>query len=257
VNVVQSLRGFKPKVLNIKICGMRDEQNVWDVLALAPEALGFIFYERSPRYAGATPPALVRALRAHTATVGVFVDAPEVEVLRRVEEYGLCAVQLHGSEPPELCERAAAHTGAMVIKVFSLWSNATNNDMQSLETNVRRYYGAADCVLFDTKSASAHGGTGTRFDWRVLEHYGQTSVQTSVQNGVQSIASPPHVGNADNANNVLPFVLSGGIAAEHAEELRALHHHALVGLDLNSRFETAPGVKDVERLRTFVARIRS
>ncbi len=245
MSVMDTPHSFKPSVLNIKICGMRDEQNVWDVLALAPEALGFIFYERSPRCADTTPPALVRALRAHVMTVGVFVDAPEDEIVRRTEEYGLAAVQLHGSESPELCERVAAQTEAVVIKVFSLPSNIANDDMDSTAVNVGRYHGVADYVLFDTKSASAHGGTGTRFNWRVLERYGQYG-----QYGQGSVGSA-------HADKTIPFVLSGGIAAEHAEELCALHHPALVGLDLNSRFETAPGVKDVERLRTFIARIRS
>lgn len=147
--------------------------------------------------------------------VGVFVDETPEAVVRTAREYGLDYVQLHGREPAEYCA-AIAVAGYRVIKAFPI---AVAEDLLPAE----RYEGTCDLFLFDTKT-ERHGGSGNRFDWEILARYS---------------------GNT-------PFLLSGGIDADSAETLKTFRHPALAGIDINSRFETAPGTKDTGKIRTFL-----
>lgn len=201
----------------IKVCGMRDPANIAAVAALRPDLLGFIFYEGSPRFAGSLDPRALDALPDTIRRVGVFVDASPKDVLSRAQAYGLHLLQLHGDEPPEAC--AALRRRYPVVKAFGI---ATAADLDRTSA----YEGCCDYFLFDAKTP-ARGGSGLAFDHRLLEGYrGRT-----------------------------PFFLSGGIGPQQARTLLPLPA-LCCGVDLNSRFETAPGFKDAALLREFIAALR-
>lgn len=197
----------------LKVCGMRDAAALAEVAALKPDFLGFIFAPTSPRFVGdALDPALVRALPPEIWRVGVFVNAESALMLDTARRFGLSAVQLHGHETPAQCEELS-EAGLLVIKAFSVGKAL---DLVLLLP----YVPHCDFFLFDTKGA-APGGNGAIFDWQLLSKY----------------------------NLPVPYLLAGGLGPEHAAELAALRLPGLVGFDLNSRFETAPGVKDAVKLR--------
>jgi phosphoribosylanthranilate isomerase len=149
--------------------------------------------------------------------VGVFVDASLDAIRQYVEDYQLDIIQLHGQESPETLK---ALKPLKLIKAFNI---ATPEDLQKTVA----YEGLADYFLFDTKGKSV-GGNGEKFDWSVLDSYqGET-----------------------------PFLLSGGIGSEDAQGIKTFHHPKCIGIDLNSRFETEPGLKDITKLKQFLEAIR-
>lgn len=204
--------------LFVKICGMREAENIRDVEALGPSWMGFICWSSSPRCT-ATPP---EVMPERAERVGVFVNPTVPFVVQQVQAFGFGRVQLHGHETPAFCRelRTALQTRIRrpvhLLKAFSV---ATVADLRETQA----YAALCDHFLFDTKCASV-GGSGRTFDWQLLQAYD---------------------GNT-------PFLLSGGIGPESLDDLRAFHHPRWAGIDLNSRFETAPGHKDVERLRRFL-----
>ncbi len=211
----------------MKVCGMREPENISQVLALPLDYMGFVFYEKSPRFADS--PGLESwvhkndHLFASVKKVGVFVNAEIERVLNIVHDYQLDYVQLHGNESPEYCSELKQYWSistlhpAKIIKAF-----AVDEHFDFEET--RQYEGWCAYFLFDTKTPE-HGGSGKTFDWSLLQQY----------------------------SGITPFFLSGGIGVEAAESIRQLKIPALYGVDVNSRFETAPGVKDVEKLKEFMA----
>lgn len=200
---------MKPK---IKICGLRDPENIRGVLTLQPDYIGFIFYPASKRFVGSALEATWVAQLAGVCKTGVFVDADERQVNSYVAQYGFQAVQLHGNEDAAYCARLK-QTGVTVIKAFGI-------DPRFDWAQLDEYEDAAEYYLFDTQSKQ-HGGTGTRFDWKLLEGY-----------------------TSDK-----PFFLGGGISTENIREALEIGDSRLYALDLNSKFETAPGIKDIELLK--------
>ena len=202
----------------IKVCGMRDASNIRAVeQEVSPDCMGFIFYPKSPRYVAAPPDYLPTACDR----VGVFVNAELNFILDRVCDYGLHAIQLHGEESPEYIRRLRCRIPdrMMIIKALSVGGP----DSGEVETLTAPYLSCVDFFLFDTPSAG-YGGSGKAFDWSALQSY----------------------------RGSVPFILSGGIGPGSLEELRAFRHPRCVGIDLNSRFETEPGIKDVALLRDFI-----
>ena len=197
----------------IKVCGMRQAENIRDVEALQPDWMGFIFWEGSKRCVRDFP----SYMPTHAKRVGVFVDEDVRKVMQTADDYALDLIQLHGHESPDYVAQLQRWE---VIKAFNI---ATEEDFRQ----TRPYEGHASYFLFDTKG-KAVGGNGEKFDWSVLNHYQGST----------------------------PFLLSGGIGPEDAEQVKNFHHPKCVGIDLNSRFETAPGLKDVAKLRTFIKQIR-
>ena len=201
----------------IKVCGMREADNIRAVDALSIDFMGFIFWPHSSRYVAALPACLPQRAKR----VGVFVDADMADLLQHAAQYGLHAVQLHGHENPAYVRQLRASVGQLtVIKAFNI---ATPNDLEQTVP----YEGLADYFLFDTKGPSV-GGNGKQFDWTVLNAY----------------------------NGTTPFLLSGGIGPDDAPRIRSFHHPLLAGIDLNSRFETSPAVKDINQLNNFIKTIR-
>jgi phosphoribosylanthranilate isomerase len=196
---------------------MREADNIRAVDALSIDFMGFIFWPHSSRYVAALPACLPQRAKR----VGVFVDADMADLLQHAAQYGLHAVQLHGHENPAYVRQLRASVGQLtVIKAFNI---ATPNDLEQTVP----YEGLADYFLFDTKGPSV-GGNGKQFDWTVLNAY----------------------------NGTTPFLLSGGIGPDDAPRIRSFHHPLLAGIDLNSRFETSPAVKDINQLNNFIKTIR-
>ena len=194
---------------------MREEQNIRDVEALGVDMMGFIFWPSSSRYVATRPNYLPRKCKR----VGVYVNEAIENVLRTADDYALDYIQLHGNESPEYCARLQ---GRHIIKAFNL---SSSKDLEKTAD----YYGLIDSFLFDTKGHSA-GGNGVKFDWTLLDAYAGDT----------------------------PFLLSGGIAPDDAERINAFLHrktegaHRCIGIDLNSRFEVSPGLKDIAALRDFL-----
>ena len=208
-------------MISVKVCGLCDPLNIQAIAGTGPDYLGFIFYPGSKRYVGEDPDkSTFREVTAGISKVGVFVDEKPESILQLASRYTLQLIQLQGSEPAEYCE-AIRSAGFRVIKAFGV---AADFDFNSLGP----YLPVCDYFLFDTKS-DLHGGTGFRFNWDTLKQY----------------------------NFEVPFFLSGGIRPEDAAAIREMHHPALYGADINSCFEIAPGIKDIDKVKSFIQKIKT
>lgn len=204
----------------IKLCGMRHPDNIRQIDQLGTvDWMGFIFYPPSSRHVSQVPDYLPQ----HCRRVGVFVNATHEEILQRQASFALDIIQLHGHESPDYCRelRHRLKAGTRLIKTVQI---ATQKDLE----DTHRHEGLADYFLFETKSNS-YGGSGQQFDWHILHRYqGQT-----------------------------PFLIAGGIGADDAARVKAFHHPRWVGIDLNSRFEIAPALKDPQRLQAFIRQLNN
>ena len=202
--------------MEIKVCGMREPDNIRSLISeVNPDWMGLIFYPKSPRYVSDEQAAELKG--QPVKKVGVFVNESEVEIQRKVDQFGLSAIQLHGNESVEFVKDLSGKTDAELWKVVSVGDQIDWGSLESFLPFVSKF-------LFDTATA-AHGGSGKRFDWKVLETY------------------PFDKG----------FLLSGGLDENSAEEVLDLRQQIpqLQGVDLNSKFEDAPGVKNIEKLKNF------
>lgn len=213
--------------MKIKVCGMKYRENMIAVAALQPDYMGFIFYEKSKRYFTGTMPEIPASIQK----TGVFVNASIAEVVRKVVQYGLQVIQLHGDETVSYIQRlrtSLAQTFAEaqdyqvrqkidMIKVFAVDRHFDFKELIAYESVV-------DYFLFDTKGKE-RGGNGVVFDWSLLAQYGSS----------------------------VPFFLSGGIGLEHLENIQKLRETALPvhALDINSSFEIRPGFKSVVNIQKF------
>lgn len=199
---------------------MRETHNILDAAELRPDLIGFIFYCKSPRYAvGQLDPEITAKLPGEIRKAGVFVNADYKEITGIVRRFSLDIVQLHGNETPDLCQ-LIMEKGIPVIKAFNIRESV---DFK-LCTAFMPY---TEYFLFDT-STSGHGGSGMKFDWKILEDYDQSH----------------------------PFFLSGGIASLDVKNIFEITNPSFYGIDLNSRFEIKPGLKDIKTLKTFISDIR-
>ena len=207
-------------MLPFKICGLRHAQNLLEISHLPGLAwVGFIFYARSPRCA---EPVLDAGFAQKFALrkAGVFVDEQPGIMAEKAARFGLGALQLHGSEPAGTCREMRRRLPD--VEIWKAFSVGEGFDFQQVEM----YEDCCDKFVFDAKGP-APGGNGTAFDWRLLENYrGRT-----------------------------PFWLSGGIGPGHAAMLGNCRHPLLAGLDLNSRFELEPGLKNVAALQDFLTQL--
>ena len=204
----------------VKVCGMREPENIEKVAQLGVDMMGFIFYPKSPRFASQS--VARTAADKNVCRVGVFVNESVELISDKIQLFDLNAVQLHGNESRELCEQLHEQNG--LLKVIKAISVSTAGDI----LKYKEYVGAVDHFLFDTKCKTV-GGSGQQFDWQVLENY----------------------------DGDVPFILSGGIGPEDVERIRNFHHPKCIGIDLNSKFEMEPGLKDVEMLKTFLENIEN
>jgi len=199
--------------VRIKICGMKYPDNILEVGALLPDYMGFIFWEKSARYFDGIIPELPKSIKK----VGVFVNAPLDEILEKIKNHDLQAVQLHGDESVEFCESLKKNTPKLidVIKVFPILDTFDFGILNSYEK-------VCDFFLFDTKG-KLPGGNGTTFDWKVLEQYPSTK----------------------------PFFLSGGIGIEELDSINEIlkTNLPIYAIDVNSKFEIEPGLKNIQLCR--------
>lgn len=206
--------------LKIKVCGMKLAANIAAIAELQPNYLGFIFYQKSPRFINEVSAELIKYIPEQIKTVGVFVNEEILNVKEKISQHKLKAVQLHGNEMPEYCiNLKTTFVGLEVIKAFGV-----DDDFDFSILNA--YLDVVDYFLFDTKT-KVHGGSGKAFDWKILEKY-----------------------TLDK-----PYFLSGGIDLEHANTITKIQDDRLYALDINSRFETEPGMKDVEKVKEFITKI--
>ena len=197
---------------------MKVPDNILAVAALKPDYIGFIFYRQSKRFIDGLTPSFVKDLPAEIKKTGVFVN----EELNKVAEiallYGLDAVQLHGTEPVKYCmalKGLLVDTGIEIIKAFGV------NEAFDF-AKLGAYVGSVDYFLFDTHTPD-HGGSGNTFNWGLLDNY-----------------------RLDK-----PYFLSGGIGTESISALRTVNDARLYAIDVNSKFELTPGLKDIDRLIDF------
>lgn len=209
--------------MRIKVCGMKYPDNISELIELPIDMMGMIFYEKSPRYVEKLSLYEIDSLIKQTTNngidrVGVFVNEDIDTVLEKVDKYALDMVQLHGNESPEYVHELNKKTP--VIKAFSI---AMAEDIEKTKEYDRLF----GYFLFDTKTPQ-HGGSGQKFDWSVLDAYAGAT----------------------------PFLLSGGIGSEDGEVIKQINHPKFYGIDLNSRFETEPGRKDINLLKQFIKSIQ-
>jgi len=210
--------------MKLKVCGMKYQDNIAEVAQLQPDYLGFIFYEKSPRFFNGIIPNIPKSIKK----VGVFVDASIESIIEKVEKYSLDAIQLHGEESPKFCKMChaelveASHT-AEIIKVFSIKDDFDFDDLKPYES-------VCDYYLFDTKG-KLPGGNGYAFNWDVLKDYPSSK----------------------------PFFLSGGIGLEETENVSSFlsrpeskYCHAI---DINSKFEIGLGLKDIKQIHEFKSQL--
>ncbi|MBS1920417.1 MAG: phosphoribosylanthranilate isomerase [Bacteroidetes bacterium] len=209
--------------MNIKVCGITTMKQLQQLDGLDIDFAGLNFYKGSPRYVGEKISATeIQNADFDVKKVGVFVDAEYDDVMKTVDEYSLDIVQLHGNETPELCSMLAEDIE--VIKVFRIDANTKNVD-----DLLKEFDDVCDYYLFDAGGQKENlGGTGVKFDWNLL-------VKAKIEK---------------------PFFLSGGIGPDDVAKIKAFRHPDFFAIDVNSKFETAPGVKDMAKLLKFVKELR-
>tara|TARA_R110000868_G_scaffold212645_6_gene462533 strand:+ start:2347 stop:3063 length:717 start_codon:yes stop_codon:yes gene_type:complete len=210
--------------IRLKVCGMKYQDNIIQVAALQPDYLGFIFYEKSARFFDSE---IIPELPKTIKKTGVFVDADINFVIEKIDTYNLQAVQLHGEESPEYCDDLKNRHAKLVsvshpfeiIKVFSIKDKF---DFQVLKP----YENVVDYFLFDTKG-KLPGGNGYTFDWNALNNYPSAT----------------------------PFFLSGGIGIDEVEKLKEFVQSKTskycYAIDVNSKFEIEPGLKNIDEIKMF------
>ena len=239
----KDLSSAKKAEVRLKVCGMKYLDNIHDVAALQPDYLGFIFYEKSARFFDGMMP----QVPSEIMKVGVFVNAPFEEIIEKTDSYGLDLVQLHGDESPEFCQRLKNYfherndanesksinykpknseisTFAGIVKVFSVADQFDFEELKSFEST-------CDYFLFDTKG-KLPGGNGYTFDWEALKDYPSST----------------------------PYFLSGGIGLEEIEKLdeflKQPESRLCHAIDVNSKFEIEPGLKNIKLLQEFKNKIK-
>jgi len=197
--------------IKLKVCGMRDANNILAVGALQPDYMGFIFYEKSKRFVGNNF-SIPKGLSQNIKRIGVFVNEKLDLMLTQAANFKLDYVQLHGDENLEVC-KTLRENKIGVVKVFSI-------DGSFDFVTTKPYQSFSDFFLFDTKSES-RGGSGKSFDWNLLKRYNQQT----------------------------PFFLSGGLSPENIQHVKTLKGMNLHAIDVNSGAEVTPGIKDIEKIK--------
>ena len=197
--------------MNIKVCGITQLKQLQQLEAINIDFAGLIFHKESPRYAGdKLSKKEIKSADFDLKKVGVFVNPELIDVLDAIDEYGLDVVQLHGDENPEMCDDLSSEVE--VIKAFRI-----KEETVDIDKLVKDYDDVCDYYLFDKATDYSIGGTGKQFDWSILA----------------------------KAKIEKPFFLSGGIGPDDAARIKTFKHPDFFAVDINSRFEKEPGVKDM------------
>jgi len=218
------------KSFKIKVCGLRDPGNIEQVCELEPDLVGYIFFGGSKRFIGNNPdPAIFRIPGPQISKVGVFVDEEISAVRQLFEEFRLDMVQLHGRETVEYCSLLKGY-GIPVIKAIDPGSAVGEKKPggKMIGGISQGFLKEVEYFLFDTPGPG-FGGSGEKFDWSLLDRYRMN----------------------------VPFLLSGGIGPEDAKAVSDFSHNSFFGVDVNSRFELSPGMKDIKLLEKFISEINN
>jgi len=209
--------------MKIKVCGITDIEQMQELQRLGVDYCGMIFYEGSKRFAGKDFESKKSEVRSTTIKkVGVFVNAEFDTILKAIEDYDLHAVQLHGDETDEFCMELMGKV--KVVKAFRLTGEENIYELTEPFQNACHYF------LFDTAGGgreAVYGGTGRQFDWQIL----------------------------NDAKIGKPVFLSGCIGPEDTEKIETFQHPYFYAVDVNSRFETEPGIKDIKKVEIFLKEI--
>jgi phosphoribosylanthranilate isomerase len=203
----------------IKICGMKDPANIEEVVKLKPQYIGFILYHGSPRFVNlSTAVKLAANIPSSIQKTAVLVNEPVENAVKIAQSRTFDLIQLHGNESARYCSELSKHI--RVIKAFSI--------SHTLPSNLDEYQNQCEMFLFDNAGEKA-GGSGKKFDHSILKNY---SLNTE-------------------------FILSGGINADDSDYIKSVKNEKMSGVDLNSRFEISPGIKDIKLLKSFIEKIRA
>ena len=219
--------------MKIKVCGMRDAENISELIKLKPDFIGFIFYNKSKRLVTDFPQI---EFPEGIKKIGVFVNASINEVIEKVDLNNLEGVQLHGNETPEYCEQLKSKLnnqgrienlnssiGNYQIEIIKAFSVDKDFDFE----DTLPYQKMCNYLLFDTKGKN-YGGNGMKFNWDILKNY----------------------------SGKIPFLLSGGITKKDVEEIKKMNHKAFIGIDINSGFEIKPGLKNITYIKEFKNKLK-
>lgn len=202
----------------IKVCGMRDADNIKEIDEYDVDWIGFIFYPKSSRFVSSLPSYLPQKAKR----VGVFVNSTVDEIKTTVTEFGLNIVQLHGNETPDFC-KALKDSLADNIHLIKAIPISSPEDLSKTE----EFACILNYVLFETRCVT-YGGSGNKFDWNILDSYKGST----------------------------PFILSGGISPDDANEIKRIQNPKFAGVDLNSKFEISPTIKDSKKIKAFIDELR-
>lgn len=207
------------KELMIKVCGLTNPDNISEIAALQPHYMGFILYPGSPRYVSLEAAGrLVKNILPTIQRVGVIVNEPIENALKIAKSGFFDLIQLHGTENPDYCRKLSEHIS--IIKAFSI--------VQTLPVSLSDYQAFCKMFLFDT-AGEKFGGNGKSFDHNILLRYSLDK----------------------------EFILGGGISSADSKHIKSIKTDKLIGVDLNSRFEMEPGIKDIRLLKSFMKKMRN
>lgn len=204
--------------MKLKVCGLKHQSNIEELMQLPIDYMGFIFYDKSPRFVDEKLSFdFMRSIPKQIKKVGVFVNESSYFICNKIAHYDLNMVQLHGDESPEICKELKPH-----VKVMKAFQINDDFDFNQLEN----YSSVVDYFLFDSPTVN-YGGSGNTFNWQVLEKYDYD----------------------------IPFFLSGGISEEHIEQIKQLKIPQQIGIDINSKFEIEPGLKNTNKIKPFITKL--
>ncbi len=206
--------------MKVKICGLKERDNIINIVNLKPTFIGLIFYNRSKRYIKNLDSSFIRDIKG-VKKVGVFVNSTIENIIKNVEEYSLDYVQLHGDENPIFCKELKSHK-IDIFKVFAVGDKFNFSSLAEYEEHI-------DYFLFDTKG-DERGGNGIKFNWDIL---------------------------INNYKSNKPFILSGGISLDDITTLKCINHPKLYAIDVNSKFELEPGVKNIDDCKQLISKIET
>lgn len=202
-------------MLRLKVCGMKEKENIKQLADIQPDYIGFIFYPKSKRYiVNSLQPKVVQTIPTAIKKVGVFVNEPVENIEKMVKDYHLDFIQLHGDESSQFCKQLN-RKGFQIIKAFQVHKNFDFNALDEYKEHCKYF-------LFDTQTP-LYGGSGHKFDWQLLKNY----------------------------NNEKPFFLSGGIDLDDADKILNIKKLNIHAIDINSKFEIKPGLKNIEKIKKF------
>jgi len=209
----------------IKVCGMRDIENINQLQELDIDFMGLIRYPKSKRFVSDEQREKIAQQTMNKGTVGVYVNETFENILQDIIPLELDVIQLHGDEDVAFA-KALLEIDLKIFKAFQITEGFDFDDLTEWQELAKTYQGKL-FFLFD-RATPDYGGSGKKFNWLILDSY----------------------------KGEVPFLLSGGISKSDAEPIKKINHKMFLGVDLNSKFESDPGLKNIAELKTFIEKLR-